>query len=179
MQTLAVGSPYIVGKNEWPDGVAEYNYANDTHELRLFWSVPTDAEIAAVRQARMHLALLVDDGIIFLVWRFDGIGDWSDCPFSIHLVPEAHRRIPPIVQGEERALLQVVLVDASTGLVRALRAVTIPPLATQKLHNAIRAQAAGDFDSAAHGHALETIYARYPHSGDMAKGAQILVRTGT
>lgn len=179
MQTLSVGSPYIIGKNEWPDGVAEYNYANDAHELRLFWSAPTDAEVAAVRQAPMHLALLVEDGIIFLVWRFEGIGDWSDCPFSIHLVPESHRRIPPIAEGEERALLQVVLVDASTGLVCALRAVTIPPLATQLLVNAIREQAQRPFARSAYDQMLRSAYDRYPDSRVMAQAATLLVKAGT
>lgn len=178
MNRLAVGEPYIPGKTSWPE-VVEYNYDLNGHELRLFFGSPTDQEIRSVRRSPVHLALLVEGPVIYLVWRFEGFGSWSDGPFSIHLVPADRRATPPVSSGEQRALLQIVLVDAHTGILRAIRAVTLPPHATQRLHAAIREQEAQPFDRRAYDAALQALYRRYPDSADMARAAEILVKGGT
>jgi hypothetical protein len=47
-------------------------------------------------------------------------------------------------------MVTIILVDASTGLVRALRGVSYSPEFTRAIHGAIAVQAASPFDSAAH-----------------------------
>jgi protein-S-isoprenylcysteine O-methyltransferase Ste14 len=54
------------------------------------------------------------------------------CAYSWHLVPEADRTLPDPEGPETRALLQVVLVDAETGLVRVLRTVAVDPELAQE-----------------------------------------------
>lgn len=180
MHALNIGAPYINGITSWPDGNAEYNYLSTGHELRIFWASPTEAEIEAVRRAPMHLGLFVDGSVIDLVWRIEGAGGWSDTPFSIHQVPEASRAIPDATTGEERALLTVLLVDAATGILKAIRALSIPPHATERLHAAIRAQAAAPWEGReAHLAEIAAIYRRYPDSQDLALAAEVLVRGGT
>lgn len=178
MIKLTVGEPYIPGKTSWPEG-AEYNYDGNGHELRLFFGSPTEQEIRSVRRSPVHLALLVEGPIIDLVWRFEGFGDWSDCPYSIHLIPSDRRMTAPVTSGEQRALLQIVLVDAQTGILRAIRAVTLPPHATQRLHAAIREQEGQAFERSAYDAALQALYRRYPQTADMARAAEILVKGGT
>jgi hypothetical protein len=56
--------------------------------------------------------------VILLLYRIEGFANWSDAPYSWHLVPEQLRTDP-----DERALMTVVLVDAGAGIIRALRAV--------------------------------------------------------
>ena len=53
------------------------------------------------------------DGMIFappvidLVWKIDGIGDWSDGPYSWNLLPASHRVLPEETNDQQRALLNV------------------------------------------------------------------------
>jgi hypothetical protein len=112
---------------------------------------------------------------------------WSDAPYSFHRladsgVPEAERALPPDpkafldrlaaagkdawkagrLPGEEftcdsRALLQILLIDAATGIIRCLRAVTLSPEFTRALFGAIRDQAARPWDRAAYERALKSI----------------------
>lgn len=70
-----------------------------------------------------EFGLFVDQRIIWLCFKF-GTMPWSDQPFNVHLVPQDIRATPPDLTGEQRALLNVLLVEAETGIVKAIRAVT-------------------------------------------------------
>ncbi len=171
MTVLEVGRPYIVGRRKWPEGV-EYNCRSGGHELRLFFDSPSASEIEAVRIGECEFALVMEGPVIFLMYKFGVAINWSDAPYSWHLVPEDQRTLPEPEGPETRALLQVVLIDAASGLVRALRALTFSPVFTRALHAAIRAQAdmiwAG---KASYDAALADAYRRYPASTDLLRGA--------
>lgn len=162
---LQVGQPYHPQRTRWPEG-AHYAYRAGHHELLLFLDSPTAREIAAVRTGAPQCALYTDDaaGLLVLLYQFGASVPWSDAPFSWHLLPAAERVVPPLSgAGEEsRALLQAVLVDAATGTVQAIRAVTLTPAFTAQLHAAIRRQAARPWDRAAYDRALDALYQRYP-----------------
>lgn len=176
-QLLVVGDLYVPGRTSWPEA-AEYNYTRAGHDLRLFFAEPSISEVLAARSAKIRLALLVEPPLIVLAYKIPGLADWSDAPYTWHLVPPEHRAIPEVATGEQRAWLNVTLVDASTGILKALRAVTLTPLATQLLHAAIAAQAAQPWDLAAYDAALANLYARHASSEDIAKAAQALITGG-
>ena len=75
---------------------------------------------------------------------------WSDAPSHYHLVPQAER-IPPPEPGqltpESRALLEVILVNATGGQIRAMRQLSLSPEFTRAMFRAIAHQAARPFDS--------------------------------
>ena len=97
-----------------------------------------------------------------MLYRFGHGVDWSDAPYSIHLVqPQEDRILPPEVV-DAGVILNIVLVDASTGIIKALRAISMPPGFTQPLHKAIREQAAMPFTRAAYNGELESLYKGYP-----------------
>lgn len=140
-----VGKPYSATRSSWPDGV-DYNYRGGEHELRIFMRNPTSAEILDVRKGRARFALYSTRYTIFLCYKFGDL-PWSDGTFNIHLVPEAERILPPVraVNGIDRALLHVILIDGATGLIAALRAVSFSPTFTRALEKEIREQAARSF----------------------------------
>jgi hypothetical protein len=148
------------------------------HEFRLFWSEPSEAELAAAQRGLIELKLLVEEEVIFIVYR---IGDqpWSDCTFSWWLVPEAERAMPnPEPGAEERALMHFLLIDGSTGIIRVLRSFTMSPRFTAALGKAIREQAARPFDLELHEAAIQRVYARYPSSKEMARASTIRTFSG-
>ncbi len=168
MHNYEVGKPYSATRKVWPEAV-DYNYRGGEHELRLFWTQPSVGEVYEVSKSRADFAMLVDEGVIFMLYKF-GTMQWSDAPFTIHLVPEEERVIPGPKHGQH-ALLQVVLVDAATGIIKTLRAVTFSPEFTTALEGAIREQAKRPWDQAAHDMAIQRAYAKYPQSKDMARAA--------
>jgi hypothetical protein len=158
---LTVGKPYIEGKTGWPEAV-EYNYRGGAHELRLFYPDLRPAEVADVQEGPARFAFAVAGDVIFFCWKFGG-QPWSDSTYSIHLVPEDERQAPPDWQAAEaRAALTVILVEAKSGLVAALRYVSFSPDFTRRLHAAIRKQYGqpwpGDDDYLAQ---AKRIYAQY------------------
>ncbi len=158
MSIYKVGEPYSPTKTHWPEGV-DYNYRAGQHELRLFLRTPNRQEITDVESGEARFALAVERDIIFFCYRF-GQGDWGDCGFSIHLVPEDERILPELPKAGERALLTTLLIDAETGLLKAIRVTSLSPKFTQRLHRAILGQAArpfpDDYDQQA-----EAVYHRY------------------
>ena len=165
----AVGRPYIPGRTAYPEAT-QYTYDAGGHELLLILSRPSAREVSAIRSAEAEFALVVDGDLIVFLYRFgDGL-PWSDQPYSWHLVPPERRRLPPSSEeiglspsAEPRALLAVILVDADTGIVRALRQITLSPALTTALHLAIRDQAARPWPGqAAYDLQLARLYARYP-----------------
>jgi hypothetical protein len=165
MQILEVGQQYSTSRTTWPEG-AEDNYTRGGHELRLFFKSPRPGEVEAVRKEPCEFAVSVEGTSIILQYRF---GDhprrripWSDAVFSIHLVPARHRCVPAAdANPEARAALQVLLIDADTGILKAMRYRTLSPEFTRTLESAIRAQALQPWPGQmAHRRALQTLFAR-------------------
>jgi hypothetical protein len=169
--TLSVGTLYSPAVTRWPE-TAQYQYRSGTHELLLFLESPDAREVDDVARGEARFGLLVHGTAIFFLYSFGG-GPWSDAPFSIHLVPAAERKLPDVLRSDAtRAVLQVILVDASTGIVRALRLVSLSPEFTLELHSAIVAQAAQPADPAAHDRAIEAAYRRFPDTKAMVAAAR-------
>jgi hypothetical protein len=146
MAVYEVGKPYNPGMMSWPEA-AQYNYRQGGHELVLFYLPPIDDdEVMAVTKQEARFGVDVEGDVIFFLYRFTGDEDWSDCPYSIHLVPPDQRTVPPILGNDELVLLSVILVDAESGIVRGLRAVTLSRTVSRALVTAIRAQAAKPWD---------------------------------
>jgi hypothetical protein len=92
-------------------------------------------------------------------------------------VPEPERTLPEATQGDDRAVLQVVLVDAEKGIVRGVRSLTLSPEFTRALQGAIRAQAeAACPRDDAYNSALQAIYRRFPSTGALLELAETLTR---
>ena len=144
MQIVAIGKPLFEQRSELPEAI-EYTYQAGDHTLLLSMKNLHPNEIKAVREAEAEFGLYCENGIIFLLYRFGEALPWSDSAFSWWNVAEEDRRIPaPQENPAERILLKIILIEAVTGIVEAIRVTTLSPDFTEKLHNAIREQAAGE-----------------------------------
>jgi hypothetical protein len=158
LHALSVGKPYGPGRRSWPEA-ADYNYRGDAqspgsaqHELRIFLAGPTPREVEVIRSGPVEFGMFAEpQGLVLVTWF--GRSTSFDTPYQWHRVGLADRVPPPPVEEtspELRALVAIILVDASTGIVRALRAVTFSPEFTRAIHCAIAEQAAAPFDAPAH-----------------------------
>jgi hypothetical protein len=163
-----VGALYDPRQRSWPER-ADYNFRAGGHELRLFLRNATGAEVEAVREGRIGFGLLVELPELFLISRFrspdsDRTVMSFDCSYQWHMVPEPDRTMPPAweeTSPETRALCTVLLVEASGGILLAIRDVRFSTEFTRALHQAIAAQAALPFDRAEHDRAVAEITRRY------------------
>ena len=167
MHLYQIGQLYSPARTDWPE-VVDYNYREGTHEIRIFLPNPSPGEIAGIQSGKCEFALYLSGSVIFLLYTIAGAVRWSDAPFSWWLVPDHERQMPnPEPTDVERALVQIVLVDASTGVIKAMRAITWSPEFTAAIHKAIREQASRPFDRAEHDRIIAATYRKFPDSADM------------
>lgn len=175
---LEVGKPYIPGRASI-DPCADYSFRSGQHELLLCFSKLTDSEIAAVRDGEAEFALVVQRTVVFFLYRFGDAIHWSDAPYSFHLVPPDQRQLPALLPSRETsALLSVVLVQADTNTVRALRSVSFPPDFTSALHAAIQAQAVQAWNAAGYAAQLSGAHDRWPMTEQMLSRAIARTKAG-
>ena len=173
---LTPGQPLIDGVDSWEERF-EYKVFNGTHMLQMCACKLTREAVAAFPRGQVHLGLYLREGVIFVLFKIDGLYGWSDQAFSMGLVNEAEREVGPHVAGEYQ-LLNLVLVEAETGLVAGLRLVTWSSHASSVLHTALLAQMSAPFDPGRHQEVVANVYAQYPRSIDLAGAANLRERAG-
>ncbi|MEU5181188.1 hypothetical protein AB0G49_14160 [Streptomyces longwoodensis] len=176
--TLAVGEPYP-SRVAWTDGQAQTAITAGGVTFVLPLRQPSDSEVHAFRKGNAEFALYPGDHFALLLYRFSnpkgsrnpaasGPGiEWSDAGWEYHRqAMGAAQPAPPGVPGGSFPL-ELVLVDADTNVVKALR--LIGP--TTEFADAVRAAVTRQAQQApAFEHAMaeiDSLYARYPRSADL------------
>jgi hypothetical protein len=154
LHLYAVGKPYDPRRTTWPEG-ADYNFRGGEHELQIFLEGATPREVEAIGSGPVEFGLLAEpSGLgLFLITRFGRTT--FDCSYSWYRTARTtgDRTWPPLweeTSPELRALLHIILVEATTGIVLALRAVSFSPEFTRAIHRAITEQAAAPDHRGAH-----------------------------
>lgn len=156
-----VGELYSPSRTSWPEA-GEYNYRAGAHELRLFFANLTPSDISDITRRPAEFAVVVDGPVLFFLYRF-GKDEWSDAPYSWHLVQAARpdeATTPAPLEENERALLHVILVEATTGVIAGMRMVSLSIALSRYLHSAIEAQIAVPFNQAAYDRHILEVYRR-------------------
>lgn len=167
MFKLEVGRPHPALRPPVPEG-GYFNWSADALELLLAFRRPGRGEVEGVRRGACEFALVSRPPALFLLYTFAGL-PWSDAPYTPHLLPPDRRPdTAPMGTPEARLLLQVVLVDAVTARVEALRAVSLAPEFSRTLAQMVREQASAPWPGrAAYDQALADAYRQFPDTADM------------
>jgi hypothetical protein len=176
MHRLAVGQPYSPTGRTYPDGTMRWSFTPSGVELLLAFSHPTSKEIQDVRTGAAQFALLAGDHVLLMAHRF-GTMPWSDAPWEV-AAQRAEGREPGLADVPEgqSLLVQVVLVDADTGLVRVLRSTTW----SREFVEAVRAAIERQLTMASADRAqveIQALYARYPDTPSLVAAADIRSET--
>ena len=103
----------------------------------MVWDKPTAAEIEGVARSPMWVGLTIEGPILFFLVGFEGVSSWADAPYSFHFVPVEERSLPPDhLSPQTRAVVTVLLIEAQSGLVEAIRVVTLGPTFSRRLFEA-------------------------------------------
>lgn len=140
MHTIFVGKLLKEGVTQYEE-MPEYNFRSGVHRLIIAMKNLTPKEIDAVRHVDVKLAFTVIGEVIIFQYRFGAVLPWSDAAYTWHKVPISEQVRPRQLTGEQRVLLEIILVEATTGIVQAIRVVSLSPTFSQRLHTAINRQA--------------------------------------
>lgn len=175
---LAVGEPFAPGVTYVGVERFEYRYTNGTHLLQYIMGGITEREINAFKHGVMHVGLYARGDSAFFLFRIQDLYDWSDQAFSINALPEDAREIPNAGPGANKIVLSMVLVDADSGLVRALRAVTYSAHMSELFERLLRRQVLNNLTAEQHQLNVEATYRQFPHSRDLVRSALVVERAG-
>lgn len=177
MHAVEVGKPYLPGRTSLAAGV-KYNFRAGQHELLLSFHDPSPSKVEAVRSGEAEFALVLYRTVIFFLYRFGEAIRWSDAPYNWHRVPAKQRVIPQLPLPASRALLTVILVDAGSNIVRALRTIAFSPEFSRALHAAIAEQAASDWSAESYDRDVHHAYDRWPCGESMLAAAVARTKGG-
>jgi hypothetical protein len=129
MSVYVVGRPFDRQRRRWPEGVM-YVYQSNWHRLLIFFKGIRSGERQAVQRGLTHFGLYVEEDVIFLLFKMDGASGkgiaWHAAPYSWHLVDPEARTLPEPPQDIPEgmgALVHIFLIEASTGIIEAIRVV--------------------------------------------------------
>jgi hypothetical protein len=168
MYRYEVGKLYHPERTRWEER-GEYSYRANSHELRMFFSRLTPQDVRAIRNGKCTFAVAPIEDIVFFCYEFGRACPWSDAPYTIHAVKPEERTLPPELSASSRAPLSIILVAAETGIIQALRQISLGHDFSMALHTAIREQAMRPFKPASYDRQLEQAYKQYPTTSDLLK----------
>lgn len=176
LHRLQVGALYNPRRTSWPETPHLRIVSGAPVELVLFLNRPTAAEVAAVRTGTARFAWVDADHAALLCYRLDPGIPWSDVPYSPHL--EQPGDAAGIDDPTRHTAVTVILVDATTGVVRAIRLVTWPPRFAAAVAETLVRLAAAPFAAAAHDATIAGLYRRYPDTDVLVRKRADVTCTG-
>jgi hypothetical protein len=171
MPSFEVGKPYLLKHSTCSEG-SEYSYSTRGYELKLCFSNPFHEEIASIADGNASFDLLIEEGIVFFLFRFDPGIPWSCVPYCYWGIPEDQRQVPP-PHGEQGTLLTVLLIDADNSLLKAVREVELEPSFCLNLHHAIATQLAEPISMQEYKKRVDKVYRKYLSTASMIQGARL------
>lgn len=155
MRALEVGKPYQEGLNRIHEGIV-FDFTQEGCFLRIVFDSPLDSEINEMKEGQIKLGILEKNNIIFLFIKFGRLA-WMDAPHNVAFFQPF--KLMELTDGKTGYVVQIVLIDGMTGLVKVLKLIELPHSMSVRLKELIEKQSKTqirDYDMA-----LSQIYSRY------------------
>jgi hypothetical protein len=147
----------------WPVGAALTMFAGEPVQLMLFLSRPHELEVQAVSAAPTQFAWVDSEHVGVLAYRLGPILSWSQVTYNPHLF-SPDDGLPGV---DADPLVQIVLVDRDTNIVRALHRVRWPVEFAAKVRESVTRMRETPFSRPAHDHALASLHRHFPTTEDL------------
>lgn len=162
MALIKVGELLRLGITRYPEG-SVFEYLEDGPVLFIYAGHPTQKEIEAVRKGNLEFALYETEYVLWVLYKIQGFGPWSDAPFSIRIYDGSGMVFDwseEIVVGTGLGL-QIILTDAATGIVKAMRYVSLPTNFSRFLREAILRQWEKNFSREKYDREIDRVFANF------------------
>lgn len=171
-EAIKVGEVHPAWRRGMPE-MTEFNVSGGQYRFLFAMTEPTDKEIEAIKSAPCEFRFKTTQGgeVVWMLCKFSKVLPWSDAPYSWHMT---HNKtgsdwLPDDIECDQYQLLQIVLLRQESGIIEAIRAVSMPARFVNGLNKAIRKQADMPFNQTSYDTALAMAYSRWPDGNDMAK----------
>ena len=174
MHTL--GQPYggRPGPRE-PHNRLTWDYG--TLNLAMFIHRPTQLETRAFQEITPRVGIHLEEPVLWLLFDLPAV-HLADAPFTPHLVAPEARHFPRPATPETRYPLTVVMADAATGVIKAMRYATMSPALSRQMHGATAALLHRPFDNGEYQRAVDAMYARHPDPSSMLRLPPVMDELG-
>ena len=172
MAKFEVGMMYEEGLSDYDEEIRFDVTPSGLLVLSLFFNKTTSKEIETITSARLELGFYErrEEGVIFFLAKFAGMTG-MDAAYSVHLSSN-----PDSLEIKDSGVeLQIVLVNAKKGDVRAVRTVDLPDRFSKKLKRALEEQKAKPWDAVKYYQAVGSIYDNLT-TKDLVKRADAVCR---
>ena len=171
-----LGQPYegLPGPRE-PHNMLTWDYG--ALNLVLFIHRPNELETMAFQELTPRVGVHLEEPVIWLLFDLPTVHT-ADAPFTPHLVPPEARHFPRPRTPETRYPLTVVMADAATGIIKALRYATLSPAISRQMHGAAAALLHRPFDNGKYHRAVDDMYNRHPDPSSMLRLAPVMNELG-
>ena len=159
--------PFIEGRRDWPEG-AIYRYDRNGHEILRIVRGVDDGLAALVTREPIDLALVIEGPLVVMCSRVGEALPWAGASFHWHRVRRSDRILPsPGFETQAGSRVDLMLLQAPGGRVRAVRPITLPIDFTRMLHEAILEQARFNYDPGEERRAMDALLRRCPTPGSL------------
>lgn len=163
-----VGTLYNPDRTVWEQR-ADFNYrkvedgTSGMLELRLFYERLSKDEIQVVSKGECTFGYAyLYSGVIFFLYKFGDSSIFGDCSFSSHLVSEEDRAELPLPGDETFGKLFIILVEATTGIIKALRLIQLSDDFSSYFYDTIGAEREREFSREQYDRDIQKVYSKYP-----------------
>ncbi|MGX6601306.1 hypothetical protein ACWKSP_04075 [Micromonosporaceae bacterium Da 78-11] len=160
--TVEVGSR-LEPEVSWPEGAALTMFAGEPGQLMIFLSRPHELEVQSVTAAPTQFAWVDSDHVGVLAYRLGPIVSWSQATYNPHLF-SPDEGVPGV---DDHGILQIVLVDRDTNIVRAMHRVRWPKEFTAAVRASVRKMQAVPYSRAEYDHVLAGLHRHFPTPEDL------------
>ncbi|MFC3741514.1 hypothetical protein [Paractinoplanes deccanensis] len=147
----------------WPEGAALSMFAGEPVQLMIFLSRPHELEIQAVSSPPTQFAWVDSEQAGVLVYRLGPLLTWSQTPYNPHLFPPEDG-LPGV---DADPVVQIVLIDRDTNIVKALNAVRWPEEFAAAVRASVVRMRETPFNRIAYDHTLAALHRHYPTAEDL------------
>jgi len=156
MRKFEVGELFEEGKIKYQEGI-KFDFDQSGAMLFLFFNHPTEDEVKNTKKGSLELRLCSMSNVIIILTKLEGM-QWMDAPYSVHLSqPFEFDEIGP----DQGVGLSIFLIDAATGVLKAMRYVGLSNDFSNRLKEVINEQKITDFDTRQYQQSINNIYSAY------------------
>lgn len=167
MYVYEVGKPLQAGITKYEECV-KFGFNQQGADMVIFFHSPTAIEVESIRTGKIELGFCEKDGIIFFLSKFAEL-NWMDAPYTVHLSqPFEFMEISENIGFA----FTIILVDASTGLVKVIRHIGMSHRLSVELKAASLRQKQMPFKKKLYDQKVKQIYKNYT-TNDLIKRATI------
>lgn len=155
MNILEVGKLFNEDITKYKEGCV-FDINDSSCNLIIRFITPSNNEVNAIKQGRFKCWYYTEKEAIFMLFKLEGI-EWMDSPYSVELSKNL-TKIQEINNGQGLAL-NIYLIDANTGILKAMRLVGLPTAFSRKLRAVIERQRSMPFEN--YYQTINEVYRKY------------------